>query len=112
MNSIDELSNAVNLYHTELEMAMKVENKQILMLLQRSIELANRKTILIDFQQSNADPERIRRAKRVVEEAFFARANVRMELMITQRIVDAIQYKADEADADYKNKRPKKHVDK
>jgi hypothetical protein len=114
MDSV-QLSMEIKMLRTYAQLALndrdsgiEAENQEQLMLLQRSIELVNRQKRLNELRQIKADPESIRRAKRALEEAFHARAHARAELRITQNIVDAIQAKANEAVAEYKNQRPTK----
>lgn len=105
-----QLRIAAQLALAERSTAMDAENQQLVTLLQKSIELANRRKLLSDLEQANVEPERIRLAKRVVEDAFYAWADARDELMITQKVVNAIREKANYAVADYKNARPKKRL--
>ena len=96
-NKISTTWTSAKLIENERNEAMAAENQKNVDFLQKGVELANWIRHLQALKASNAEPERIRNAKRAVNEAFHARQETRAELMITHQVFDVLQEKFNEA---------------
>lgn len=100
-NEISRTRISAKLIEKERNEAMAAENQKNVDFLQKGVELANRVRHLQELKASKAEPERIHYAKRAVTEAFYARQEIRAELMITHQVFDVLQEKFNQAVTEY-----------